>query len=118
MAVRFTELCIDCSDPQRLAEFWSAVLDYKITEADDEGVAIQGPEGSGPLVLFIKVPEGKTVKNRLHIDVSPTDGGQQQEVERILDLGARKIDIGQGDVSWVVMADPEGNEFFVLRGEG
>ena len=115
MAVRFTELCIDCSDPQRLAEFWSAVLDYKITEADDEGVAIQGPEGSGPLVLFIKVPEGKTVKNRLHIDVSPTDGGQQQEVERILDLGARKIDIGQGDVSWVVMADPEGNEFCLCR---
>ena len=118
MPVRFTELCIDCSDPQGLAEFWSAVLDYKITEADDDGVAIQGPEGSGPLLLFVKVPEDKTVKNRLHIDVSPSNGNQEQEVERILDLGARRIDIGQGDVSWVVMADPEGNEFCVLRGSG
>ena len=114
MGVRFTELCVDCSDPHALADFWSRVLDYKITESDEDSVEISGPEGSGPTLLFITVPEGKQVKNRLHIDVSPTEGEQEAEVERILGLGARKIDIGQGDVSWVVMADPEGNEFCVL----
>ena len=115
MGARFTELCVDCSDPHALADFWSRVLDYKITEADEESVEISGPEGSGPTLLFITVPEDKQVKNRLHIDVSPVGDAQEAEVERILGLGARKIDIGQGDVSWVVMADPEGNEFCVLR---
>ncbi len=115
MVSKFTELVVDCSDPQRLADFWSRVLDYKISEADDESVEIKGPEGSGPSLLFAKVPEGKRDKNRLHIDVNPVDSDQDEEVERILELGARKIDIGQGDVSWVVLADPEGNEFCVLR---
>ena len=114
MGVRFSELCVDCSDPHALADFWSKVLDYKITETDEDSVEISGPEGSGPTLLFITVPEHKQVKNRLHIDVSPIGADQDAEVERILGLGARKIDIGQGDVSWVVMADPEGNEFCVL----
>ena len=63
----------------------------------------------------VAVPEGKTVKNRLHIDVSPIDSSQDEEVERLLALGARRVDIGQGDVGWVVLSDPEGNEFCVLR---
>ena len=117
MASRFTELCIDCSDPLRLAEFWSGVLGYENDGPDEDGiVALKGPEGSGPLLLFAKVPEKKTVKNRLHIDVNPTDRKQAEEVERILALGATHADVGQGDdVSWVVLADPEGNEFCVLR---
>ena len=114
MVSKFTEVCFDCSDPHRLAEFWAGVLDYKITSAEDDEVAIEGPEGSGPSILFVKVPEGKTVKNRLHIDVNPVDREQAEEVQRVLDLGARKIDIGQGDVTWVVLADPEGNEFCIL----
>ena len=116
MTSKFTELCIDCSDPHRLADFWSQVLDYKITESDEDSVEISGPEGSGPTLLFIIVPEEKQVKNRLHIDVNPVDRDQAEEVERILALGATRADVGQGpDVSWVVLADPEGNEFCVLR---
>ena len=115
MGSKFTELVIDCADPDLMAEFWSAVLDYKITEKDDDSVYIEGPPESGPGLLFAIVPEGKSVKNRLHIDVSPVDRDQPEELERLLALGARRIDIGQGDVSWVVLADPEGNEFCLLH---
>ena len=130
MTSRFTELCIDCADPQRLAAFWAAVLDWRVEpDADDDNeVAVVDPEGTAPLLLFARVPEPKTVKNRLHIDVSPkraqaAEGGsapngsadQTAEVERIVALGATHADVGQGDVSWVVLADPEGNEFCVLR---
>jgi hypothetical protein len=70
-----------------------------------------------PTLTFVRVPEGKTVKNRLHIDVNATDREQHEEVRRLLELGARPADVGQGDdVSWVVLADPEGNEFCVLAG--
>jgi len=66
-------------------------------------------------LTFAHVPEAKIVKNRLHLDVSPTDREQDEEVRRLLGLGARHADVGQGpDVSWVVLADPEGNEFCVL----
>lgn len=115
MAGKFTELVIDCADPERLAEFWAAVLDYKVTEKDDDSVYIEGPAGSGPGLLFGLVPEGKSVKNRLHIDVSPVDCDQAEELDRLLALGARRVDIGQGDVTWVVLADPEDNEFCLLR---
>lgn len=119
MASRFSELCVDCSDPRRLAEFWSEVLDYKITDSSDDEVEISGGEGTGPTILFVTVPEKKSMKNRLHIDVTATDRTQDEEVQRILELGARHADVGQGpDVSWVVLADPEGNEFCVLRGRG
>jgi hypothetical protein len=80
------------------------------------------PEGKNrpgpvpPTLTFAHVPEGKTVENRLHLDVNPTDREQDEEVRRLLDLGARRVDVGQGDQSWVVLADPEGNEFCVLAG--
>jgi hypothetical protein len=115
MSSKFTELVVDCHDPERLAQFWSAVLDYEITERDDNSVFIEARDRNAPGLLFGVVPEGKSVKNRLHIDVNPVDRDQEQEVERLIELGARKIDIGQGDVSWVVMADPEDNEFCVLK---
>lgn len=117
MTSRFTELCIDCSDPRGLAEFWSAVLDWRLEleEGDEDEIELVNPEGGAPTLLFIRVPEGKTVKNRLHIDVNARDRDQAEEVERLLALGATHADVGQGDdVTWVVLADPEGNEFCVL----
>ena len=115
MASRFTELVVDCADPRRLAEFWTAALGWQPTGRYQEAIEIAGPPGSGPSLVFIPVPEAKAVKNRLHIDVNPVGCEQEQEVERLLGLGARRIDIGQGEPSWVVLADPEGNEFCVLR---
>jgi hypothetical protein len=115
MACRFTELVVDCSDPRSLAGFWCRVLGYETEEEGDGFSFIRGGEGEGPGIDFVRVPEAKTVKNRLHIDLSPRDREQPEEVERIVALGARRIDIGQGEVSWVVLADPEGNEFCVLR---
>ena len=114
MVSRWTELCVDSRDPAKVARFWAEVLGYRIIDEDDEGTAIQGDK-AGPTILFIKVPEDKTVKNRLHIDVNAVDRDQDEEVERIIALGARRIDIGQGEQTWVVLADPEGNEFCVLR---
>jgi hypothetical protein len=125
MASKFTELAIDCADPRGLARFWCSVLDYEVQAEEDGTVTIGArsvPEGSKrpgpvpPTLTFAHVPEGKTVKNRLHIDVNPTDREQDDEVRRLLGLGARYADVGQGEESWVVLADPEGNEFCVLAG--
>lgn len=116
MGSKFTELIVDCADPGRLATFWAAVLAWERTaDSTDDVVELTGPPGSGPSLLFIRVPEPKTVKNRLHVDVNPVGCGQAEEVERLIALGARPIDIGQGEQTWVVLADPEGNEFCVLR---
>jgi hypothetical protein len=115
MGSKFTELIVDCTDPQRLAEFWSAVLGWQPTGRYAPGVELSDPAGSSPSLVFIPVPESKTIKNRLHLDVNPVGCDQQQEVERLLSLGARRVDVGQGEKSWVVLADPEGNEFCVLQ---
>jgi Glyoxalase-like domain len=115
MASKFTELVIDSAEPERVAAFWAEVLSYRVTERDEDSVLIEGPEGSGPGLLFTTVPEPKSVKNRLHIDVNARDRDQDEEVERLIALGARRVDIGQGEQTWVVLADPEGNEFCVLR---
>ena len=115
MGSRFTELVVDASDPERLARFWSAVLGWRPTGRYEGAVEIADAAGSGPSLTFVPVPEAKTIKNRLHIDVNPVGCDQDQEVERLIDLGARRVDIGQGEHSWVVLADPEGNEFCVLR---
>ena len=117
VGTKFSWLTVDSSDPAELARFWGEVLGYEIDEEDDDDgdeVAIKPPDGSGPGLLFLKVPEGKTVKNRLHMDLNPSGSDQDAEVERVLGLGARRVDIGQGDQTWVVLADPEGNEFCVL----
>jgi Glyoxalase-like domain len=126
MSSKLTELAIDCADPGGLARFWCSVLDYQVQEEDDGFVTIGSPlvpEGKNrrgpvpPVLTFAYVPEGKTVKNRLHLDVNPTDREQDDEVRRLLALGARPADVGQtGEESWVVLADPEGNEFCVLAG--
>lgn len=122
MAALFTELIIDCEDSPRIAAFWAAVLGYDASEPDEDGeVEIRDPDGGLPTILFITVPERKTLKNRFHIDVNPRGCDQDEELERLLALGATKIDIGQhrgedGPVDWVVLADPEGNEFCLLKG--
>ena len=116
MGSRFTELSVDSAEPEKLAQFWADVLGTEVEEIDDESASLKSPPGGGPQMVFAKVPEAKTVKNRLHIDLSPVGCEQGEEVARVLSLGARKVDIGQGDVSWVVLADPEGNEFCILRG--
>jgi hypothetical protein len=125
MSSKFTELAIDCADPTRLARFWCAVLDYEVQSEEDDVVTIGSPlvpDGRNhvgpvpPTLTFARVPEGKTGKNRLHLDVNPTDREQAEEVSRLLALGAQHADVGQGDESWVVLTDPEGNEFCVLAG--
>jgi hypothetical protein len=96
--------------------FWSEATGWPIVYDQDGDTAIRAPDGRGPFVTF-GPPTGaaKTGKNRLHLDIAPpADGDQSAEVERLIALGARRVDVGQGDVSWVVMADPEGNEFCVL----
>jgi Glyoxalase-like domain len=117
MACKFSELVIDSVQPERIARWWADVLDYKITEEDEAGVEISGPTGAGPTLVFLRVPEAKSVKNRLHIDVSPTDREQEAELGRLYELGAERVDVGQGeDAGWVVLRDPEGNEFCLLGG--
>jgi predicted enzyme related to lactoylglutathione lyase len=117
MALRIDCLTIDCSDPSRLAHFWSQALGWAIDFEDDTEVAITPRNSQAGLttdLLFLRVSGSKAVKNRLHLDLRPDD--RDAEVARLESLGARRVDIGQkGDESWVVMADPEGNEFCVLR---
>ncbi len=115
MGSSFTELVVDAADPDRLAQFWSAVLGWRPTGRYEGAVEIAATAGVGPSLTFVPVPDDKRSKNRLHIDVSPTGCDQAQEVERLIGLGARRADVGQGERSWVVLADPEGNEFCVLR---
>ena len=118
MDIRIQCLCIDSADPRRTASFWQAALGWRRTFESDDEVVLEPPEGSRedgivPDLLFLKVPEAKVGKNRLHLDLRPLD--QDAEVARLGALGARRISVGQGEVSWVVMADPDGNEFDVLR---
>jgi predicted enzyme related to lactoylglutathione lyase len=119
MTLRIQCLCIDAGDPDRLATFWAAVLGWRRTNDEPDEIALEPPAGSRedgvvPDLLFLRVPESKTIKNRLHLDLRPAD--QSAEVARIEALGAVRVDVGQGpDATWVVLADPEGNEFCVLR---
>jgi predicted enzyme related to lactoylglutathione lyase len=115
MALRFQSVCIDAHDPSALATFWEGVLGWPRTFDDGIEVVLEPtPDSPGPDLLFLRVPEGKSVKHRLHIDLRPDD--QAAEVARVEGLGGRRVDIGQGDdVTWVVLADPEGNEFCILR---
>jgi hypothetical protein len=118
MELRIQCLCIDSADPARIASFWETALGWRRTWDEENQVCLEPPAGSAedgivPDLLFLKVPQGKIVKNRLHLDLRPAD--QSAEVARLEALGARRISVGQGDLSWVVMADPDGNEFDVLQ---
>jgi len=115
-----SQLVIDSADPHALAAWWRELLDWTYVwepAPDDEEIEIAPPDGSATNLLFLRVPDVKSAKNRLHIDVRPPNGSTQAaELERLLVLGATRVDIGQGDVPWHVLADPEGNEFCLLRG--
>jgi catechol 2,3-dioxygenase-like lactoylglutathione lyase family enzyme len=116
MTLRFSEVCIDAADIDALGRWWSGVLGWPAETTDDGDVLLRSPDGTGPDWLFLTVPDDKAVKNRIHFDFTPDD--QQAEVDRLIGLGARHVDIGQGDQSWVVLADPEGNEFCILAAQG
>lgn len=119
MQLRIQCLCVDTADPAGLASFWQSALGWRRTFEQDDSVVLEPPEGSAedgvaPDLLFLRVPERKAGKNRLHLDLRPQD--QATEVARLEGLGASRADVGQdADVSWVVMADPDGNEFCVLK---
>ena len=106
----------DCADPAALARFWTGAAGWRVTRTEDQLVGLRSPAGMGPYLEFLRVPERKTVKNRIHPDVAPYPGGDPAaEVARLRAAGAVLADVGQGDdVSWTVLADPEGNEFCVL----
>jgi predicted enzyme related to lactoylglutathione lyase len=112
-------ISFDCANPFKLAQFWSQVVQWPLDEdpgPDDEQVGLAPPEGH-PMLLFIRVPEEKAVKNRVHLDVAPQDRTRDEEVERLLELGARIVDDRRRpNGGWAVLADPEGNEFCVERG--
>ena len=119
MNLRIQAVSVDSTDPKVPADFWEKALGWRRTfEAEDE-IVLEPPAGSpedgiSPDLLFVKVPEHKELKNRLHLDLRPED--QAVEVQRLEALGAARVSVGQGDdVTWVVMADPDGNEFCVLR---
>ena len=109
MTLRLESIALDCADPQSLGQFWCALLEGVLEPHDDGDVSIQFD--GGELLLMID-PNAKTTKNRVHLDLRPYD--QAVEVARAEALGATRIDIDQGEVSWVVLADPEGNEFCIL----
>jgi predicted enzyme related to lactoylglutathione lyase len=118
MSLRIQCVVVDAADPDRLATFWAQALGWRRTYENEHEVVLEPPAGSpedgvSPDLLFIKVPDARVTKNRLHLDLRPTD--QAAEVARLEGLGARPADIGQGEPGWVVLADPEGNEFCVLR---
>ena len=113
MTSRLYFVTIDAHDPRALAEFWREVLGYQIAYDEPHEVGIEPPDNdAAPALVFVPVTDQKIIKNRVHLDLAPDD--QAAEVERLLALGARHVDIGQGEVPWVVLADPEGNEFCVL----
>ena len=120
MACRITELVLDAHDPDLLARFWCTVLGYVELDRVDGSIEIGPPEagfgGPQPTIVFDRTDEPKSGKLRLHIDINATDRDQEAELDRLLAAGARRADIGQtGNESWHVLADPEGNEFCLLR---
>ncbi len=119
--IKIGYIVIDCKEPASIAKFWEEVLGAKVTFADETGAMLEYPVNLAngdkfPPILFYKNPDAKVVKNRLHFDLTPDD--QAAEVLRIEGLGGKRIEIGQSAdpaTTWVVMADPEGNEFCVLK---
>jgi hypothetical protein len=113
--LRLDEVVIDCSDPCVLANFWSEALGYELTECEDDIASIEDPGGPGPSIFFQRVPEAKSVKNRVHFDLNVGGGDLELAVAQLVSLGARRVDDGGTiDRWWVVLADPEGNEFCVV----
>jgi hypothetical protein len=118
MSLRWSCVGIDTPDPSGLARWWAELLGWRITYEDDDEVVLEPPPDTPgasamPDISFFRVDDPKVVKNRLHLDLRPDD--HEAEVARALALGATPVDIGQGEQTWVVLADPEGNELCILR---
>ena len=116
-ASRVGELVVDCHDAKLLADFWCAALGFEEYDADETGVAIRDPSGTDRDILFLVVPESKSGKNRLHLDLVPPST-MREEVERLTGAGAtvQRL-VEETDSYWTIMEDPEGNEFCVLRSD-
>ena len=112
MGLDWEQTSIDAQDPVALGRWWQEALGWVVVNDDPEEFEIRSAVDRFPGLLFGAVPEPKTIKNRLHLDFRPDD--RDTEVERLLALGATRVDVGQGEVSWVVLADSEGNEFCIL----
>ena len=105
---------ITCDGSREVGYFWSEALGWPLVWDQDEETAIRAPDGTGPFITWGPPVPAKIMKNRLHLDIASDQGDQRAEVDRLVALGATRVDIGQSDVDWVVMADPDGNEFCVL----
>ncbi len=115
MVSGIAQIAIGAADPAAVARFWCQVLGWVVIEQDEDIVCIGPEDGSRPGIDVLAVPEPKTVQNRLHLDLRADGLSTEAELERLLALGARRVDVGQpDDASWVVLADPEGNEFCLL----
>jgi hypothetical protein len=115
--LQWEQVIVSAADPGALGRWWAEALGWVVVGDDDDEFEIRPSAEQVPGLLFVPVQEPKVAQNRLHLDFRPVD--QAAEVARLLALGARPADVGQGDdVSWVVLTDPEGNEFCVLRGTG
>lgn len=115
MTSKVAVMCVDATEPRRVADFWCQVLGWQIVEESAEGIAIAAPDGSWPSIDILAVPDRKSVKNRLHLDLRADGVTTEAELQRLRELGARDVDVGQDpDVTWTVLADPEGNEFCLL----
>jgi hypothetical protein len=106
---------VDCADPRAMARFWDEALDWTLHEVTDDHATLRAASGVGPYLEFIRTPAVKAWWNRLHVDLVPEPwASKEAEVARLRGLGATDVDLGQGDVPWTVLADPEGTEFCVL----
>ncbi|MDN3028750.1 VOC family protein [Streptomyces sp. S.PB5] len=114
---------IDCTDPYAMARFWGEALDWPLHEVNDDHALFRSPKGVGPYLEFLRTPDVKTVPDRIHLDLLPYPADNKEaekraakeaEVERLRALGAVDLDVGQGDVPWTSLTDPEGHEFCVL----
>jgi hypothetical protein len=118
MAVQIAEIVFDCTDPRPVAAFWAAALGYQTVTDDGDWIVLRPPQGEGPWLAFDTVPEPKVVKNRVHVDLMPTEGDTMEtEVARLEGLGATQMRLvrNEPDEMHMIMRDPEGNEFCVLR---
>ncbi|AEV82347.1 glyoxalase [Actinoplanes sp. SE50] len=114
MPSHWEQVVVDAADPGRLGRWWAEALGYVIVDEHADGAYLEIRRGADelPALFFLRCDQPRRGKNRLHLDLRPDD--QESEVERLVNMGARPVDIGQGDVPWVCLADPEGNEFCVL----
>lgn len=115
MGAVLTEVVIDAEDPQVLAAWWAEVLGWQTVEADETGVEIGPATAPSQRWVFVPVPEAKAGNNRIHLDVNPSGCDQAEELSQLRSLGAVDADVGQGDQTWHVLRDPEGNEICPLR---